>query len=150
MELPLYRAKIKDQEVFVVGYLIKDIFRKYILVYDSSNEEKRFIIDEETLSIHLPGLVDINNNKLFASLSKFGKGGDKLYALENILVDTYENSKRDIILVLKNNTILGLIQIQNELLYFDLNNFQELKKTGIQLSNLEDKEGEDILVIGEN
>ena len=71
--IPIYRAKKIGSDEYVVGQYLtykgySTIFNEYGL--DGVN------IDDTTLSIHFPDMIDSNGNKIFASLSEDGKGGD--------------------------------------------------------------------------
>lgn len=71
--IPIYRAKKIDSDEYVVGQYLgykgyPTIFNEYGL--DGVN------IDETTLSIHFPSMLDSQGNKIFASLREDGKGGD--------------------------------------------------------------------------
>jgi hypothetical protein len=88
MNLPIYRAKKIDSDEYVAGFYIPHCpdyedgivtFEKspmckdtgHIDVYNKVNK-----IDKTTLAIHFPDMLDSQGNKIFASLSKDGKGGD--------------------------------------------------------------------------
>ena len=76
--IPIYRAKHKNIDNYVIGYEyynhIEDEY--YITHYATGNNYK---IDRSTRSIHFEGMIDSQGNKVFASLSEDGKGGDVLY-----------------------------------------------------------------------
>ena len=84
LAIPEYRAKCIDSDEFVEGYLINGrfIFKEWIDdVWTSFGETKSnkalvYEIDPTTLAIHFKGMIDSEGNKIFASLSKDGKGGD--------------------------------------------------------------------------
>ena len=71
----LFRAKEKNSNNYVIGYEyynhIEDEY--YITHYVSGSSYK---IDRTTRSINIEDMVDSNGNKIFASLSEDGKGGD--------------------------------------------------------------------------
>lgn len=84
--LPIYRAERIDSDEYVEGYYASayDI-NHYIIdhlgvdtktntVYSMSTD--LYKIDTTTLAIHFPGMLDSQGNKIFASLSEDGKGGD--------------------------------------------------------------------------
>ena len=77
-QIPIYRAKKIDSDEWVEGYLIGSYIIKDINEAISINiniDLPRYRIDPSTISIHLPNMLDKNNNKIFASLSKDGRGG---------------------------------------------------------------------------
>lgn len=86
MNLPIYRAKKIDSDEYVEGYYSPDknyqehihtIF--YFDIGDFDVDRKTTTqIDPATLAIHFPDMLDSQGNKIFASLSEDGKGGDKL------------------------------------------------------------------------
>lgn len=89
LNVPIYRAKKIDGDEYVSGYLKFTKYNnrtEYVInyVYDSSSVFGECEIDPTTLAIHFPGdMIDSKGNKLFASLSKDGKGGDVVeYMLE--------------------------------------------------------------------
>ena len=51
------------------------LIRKSTAISEISTAE---VIDISTLSIHFPGIIDSQGNKIFASLQEDGKGGDVL------------------------------------------------------------------------
>ena len=96
MNLPIYRAKKIDSDEYITGNYIK-VQNKYYIYEDgtsdiylddeecfedgSINGEIRiydliFEIDPSTLAIHFEDMLDSEGNKIFASLSEDGKGGD--------------------------------------------------------------------------
>ena len=81
-QVPIYRAKKKDSDEYVYGYYTERVphylsGRHYIHFYNEATAtyEK---IDPTTLAIHFPDMLDSQGNKIFASLSEDGKGGDIL------------------------------------------------------------------------
>ena len=84
LNIPIYRAKKIDSDEFVEGYLINGrfIFKEWIDdVWTSFGETKSnkalvYEIDPTTLAIHFKDMIDTEGTKIFASLSKDGKGGD--------------------------------------------------------------------------
>lgn len=86
MNIPIYRAKKIDSDEYVEGFY-----------FNYWNKEKHYIgtittkeftnkvnewtssiyeIDPTTLAIHFPDMLDSQGNRIFASLSEDGKGGD--------------------------------------------------------------------------
>lgn len=89
LELPLYRGKIKNikeaygnisskeyMSNYIEGYYFKYLGAHYIRTMTSS--PFAIEVEAETLSISFPNMLDSNNDRMFASLSKSGKGGDIL------------------------------------------------------------------------
>ena len=84
IEIPIYRAKKIDSNEYIVGYYSPD--KNYqehihtIFYFDTGdfNVDRKTItqIDQTTLAIHFPNMLDGQKNKIFASLSEDGKGGD--------------------------------------------------------------------------
>ncbi len=94
LNIPIYRAKKIDSDEYIVGYLVEE--------WEYKGKNKRFFygikrfkskatieIDPTTLSIHFHDMIDSQGNKIFASLSEDGKGGD----IVSYLPDEYDNSK---------------------------------------------------------
>ena len=87
--IPIYRAKKIDSNEYVIGFYSSayDIHHYVIThlgvdtktstVYQMSTDIHK--IDVSTLSIHFPDMLDSQGNKIFASLSEDGKGGDICY-----------------------------------------------------------------------
>ncbi len=69
MNIPIYRAKKIDSDIYITGYLYKN--GDFVTVHNIR-------IDPTTLAINLSDMLDSQGNKIFASLSEDGKGGDKL------------------------------------------------------------------------
>ena len=77
MNIPVYRAKEIDSEEYVEGYVTYGINQTSILTPISRfGEFTIWKIDPLTLAIHFPDMLDREGNKIFASLSEDGKGGD--------------------------------------------------------------------------
>ena len=84
MNIPIYRAKKIDSDEYVEGYYSPDknyqehihtIF--YFDIGDFNVDRKTTTqIDPTTLAINFPDMLDSQGNKIFASLSASGKGGD--------------------------------------------------------------------------
>lgn len=72
--IPIFRAKHYKDDIYLIGSLIgkED---EYYIIEDKDMEYYR-PIDITTLAIHFPDMLDIQGNKIFASLSEDGKGGD--------------------------------------------------------------------------
>ena len=92
--LPTFRAKKKDSDGYVEGFLYQDLVcyipsdgiksDTYLKAVDADSwyimdsYSRNTQIDIDTASIHFPFMLDDNKNKMFASLQKSGKGGDIL------------------------------------------------------------------------
>ena len=75
--IPIFRAKHHRDNIYFIGSLIgKD--DEYYIIEDEDMEYYR-PIDPTTLAIHFPNMLDCQGNKIFASLSEDGKGGDICY-----------------------------------------------------------------------
>ena len=88
INLPIYRARRLDSLDYVEGFLritpsLGETVIHIPFEYGPSQNEPLGGADEEiirvvtsTLSIHFPDMLDSEGNKIFASLSEDGKGGD--------------------------------------------------------------------------
>ena len=93
MNIPIYRAKKIDSDEYACGFLIKaDDYTTnededqiiYFIMHKMENYRTDLVwdfvcnsrVDQSTLSIHFPDMLDSQGNKIFASLSEDGKGGD--------------------------------------------------------------------------
>ncbi len=82
--VPIFRAKKKDSDEYVEGFL--NIWEQGGNIYHSIMEfgvypspfNNIHIIDETTVAIHFPSMLGVNDVKIFASLQEDGKGGDIL------------------------------------------------------------------------
>lgn len=81
MNLPIYRAKTKSKDGYIEGIVSPD--GNFIIVEIKVKKAisqivitEAYEIDPTTLSIHFPDILDSKGNKIFASLSEDGKGGD--------------------------------------------------------------------------
>lgn len=82
LNIPIYRAKKIDSDEYVEGLLGEKrqsdgTFKYYSMVGNG------YEIDPSTLAIHFPDMLDNEGNKIFASLSEDGKGGDKIEFYRN-------------------------------------------------------------------
>ena len=82
MNIPIYRARRINSQEDVEGYLIENeqgafIIKKMTVLPISNKLYTQ--IDPTTLSIHFPDMLDSQGNKIFASLSEDGKGGDIIH-----------------------------------------------------------------------
>ena len=87
--IPLYRAKVQDHKLnldkieqfteLIDGkrYAIGLLCGKGRHIEVTKGDTTTFlIIDQSTLAIHFPDMLDSQGNKIFVSLSENGKGGD--------------------------------------------------------------------------
>ena len=79
IEIPIYRAKKIDSDEYVIGYFYQPTY----FIIDGGKiichrTYETFSIDVTTLAIHFNDMTDSQVNKIFASLSEDGKGGDIL------------------------------------------------------------------------
>ncbi len=80
INLPIYRAFSETFDKYILGIPYFSDGRYYMLVDDCNKNNNigsgSYPIDETTLSIHFPDMLDSKGNKIFASLQEDGKGGD--------------------------------------------------------------------------
>ena len=114
LSIPLFRAKKQDSDEYVDGYYFhqewtgnypnedaeerEEKIKHFICgftTYDIWDDEEghfKFMgideIDSTTLAIHFPDMLDSQGNKIFASLSEDGKGGDVFKHSVNCRLDS--------------------------------------------------------------
>ena len=79
MNLPICRAKKIGSDEYVVGHYtekVKEYPGKHYIHFNNGYTETYERIDPTTLAIHFEDMLDSEGNKIFASLSEDGKGGD--------------------------------------------------------------------------
>ena len=81
MNIPIYRGlKLGTENEYVEGFYFnrKNMLGKIIYhkIDFSTTCDSCVAIDPTTLSVHFPDITDSKGNKIFASLSEDGKGGD--------------------------------------------------------------------------
>ena len=76
INIPIYRAKKIDSDEYVIGWYSEPIVIESKLYLSITNKDGTFRIDTSTLAINFPDMLDSQGNKIFASLSEDGKGGD--------------------------------------------------------------------------
>ena len=78
--IPIFRAFSEVFDKYIVGVPYFNDGRYYMLVDDCNKNNNigsgSYPIDETTLAIHFPDMLDSQGNKIFASLQEDGKGGD--------------------------------------------------------------------------
>ena len=75
--IPIFRGKkIGLNNSYIIGF-----YQQYIEGFQDNifHEINNTLIDPTTLAIHFPDMLDSQGNKIFASLSEDGKGGDICY-----------------------------------------------------------------------
>lgn len=71
----LFRAKEKKTDKYVIGYeFYNHIEDEYYITHQLTGNNYK--VDKTTRSINFEDMIDSQGNKLFASLSEDGKGGD--------------------------------------------------------------------------
>lgn len=123
--IPIYRAKKIDSDEYVAGVVsvlwdwinresedlneneLDEPIRRVVIcgAYDNYADDDSWnfrseFIDESTLAIHFPNMLDSQGNKVFASLSEDGKGGDCTF-MENGYNETFMFDGRNACIVLK-------------------------------------------------
>ena len=107
--IPIYRAKKIDSDEYVIGYCeyIPNDGRSINIInsgcwiswikLDNKGFRDRFEVEVDltTLAIHFPDMIDSQGNKIFASLSEDGKGGD-------IILEPYLETERETVLSYEN------------------------------------------------
>ena len=91
MNLPIYRAKKIDSDEYVKGWYSEPIIIEGNLYLSITNKYGSFRIDPTTLAVHFHGMMDIQGNEIFASLSEDGKGGDIMKDDEYYGIAKYRN-----------------------------------------------------------
>ena len=78
--IPIFRAFSETFDKYILGVPYFSDGRYYMLVDDCNKNNNigsgSYPIDETTLAIHFPDMLDSQGNKIFASLQEDGKGGD--------------------------------------------------------------------------
>ena len=78
IDIPLHRARKKNSNEYIIGYLIGIDKENNLCAVRQLNEEYVGvdICNLSTLSISFPDMTDSQGNKIFASLREDGRGGD--------------------------------------------------------------------------
>ena len=105
MNIPIYRAKEKDKNEYVQGYLFN--YTQINILGKSNVWLEAINIDINTLSIHFSNMLDKNDRKIFASLNEDGIGGDILEWKDMKKIAKY--SKEDSAFILIENNSGGLM-----------------------------------------
>lgn len=75
INIPLYRAKRKDNGEYIEGYFNYGVGREFGTIIKIP-QIRLIEIDPSTLAIHFPDMKDKNDKPIFASLMEDGVGGD--------------------------------------------------------------------------
>ncbi len=75
INIPEFRMKKKENDDYMIG-LLKEVNQSDGTFKHFTILGQGYIGDESTLAIHFPDMIDSEGNKIFASLSEDGKGGD--------------------------------------------------------------------------
>ena len=83
INVPIFRAKWEKKnnitsEEYIKGY-VEGYYSEYLdkhYIYTETSKPFGVEIDISTLAINFPSMIDTQGNKIFASLSENGKGGD--------------------------------------------------------------------------
>ena len=88
--IPIFRAKKIDSNEYIIGYLKFDRKHNHYSINPIDDENTWHKIEENTLAIHFPDMLDSQGNKIFASLQENGKGGDKTDSGKVMIFDSIE------------------------------------------------------------
>ena len=102
--IPIYRAKKIDSDEYVIFNSFYEYENKYYAINKIINQTidgwftnvmipLTYKIDPTTLAIHFPDILDSQGNKIFASLSEDGKGGDIMKDDEYYGIAKYKDSR---------------------------------------------------------
>ena len=135
INLPIYRAFSETFDKYILGVPYFSDGRYYMLVDDCNKNNNigsgSYPIDETTLSIHFPDMLDSKGNKIFASLQEDGKGGDKFLFDNEIFIIWFDNQSLKINATNKDNFECNCHDSLQELYDFE-NKCYDLKIIGIQ------------------
>lgn len=84
INLPMYRAKSNERDgIYVEGLLIGvDDELNLCTIRTKDDYIGGEVCYLDTLSINFPNMLDVKDDKIFASLNEDGKGGDILFDME--------------------------------------------------------------------
>ena len=113
LNIPIYRAKKIDSDEYVIGNLIEDegvfyIIKNPVVTHFNGLQqltgECEYLdrVDPTILAINLPDMLDSKGNKIFASLSEDGKGGDIVTLDDRNKTIIYDKKVQAIMLNCKN------------------------------------------------
>ena len=82
LNLPIYRGRSIKTNQYVEGYLKTCTDTGVNVYWIQTKDWIDYQVEPETLSISFPDMLDSRCNRIFASLSKLGKGGNIIELLE--------------------------------------------------------------------
>lgn len=95
--IPIFRAFSEIFDKYILGVPYFSDGKYYMLVDDCNKNDNvgtgSFPIEPTTLAIHFPDMLDSQGNKIFASLSEDGKGGDMMKDDEYYGIAKYKDSR---------------------------------------------------------
>ena len=95
LNIPEYRAKCIGSDEYIIGHYtekVKEYPGKHYIHFNNGYTETYERIDPTTLAIPFPDMLDSQGNKIFASLSEDGKGGDIMKDDEYYGIAKYKDS----------------------------------------------------------
>ena len=135
INLPIFRAFSETFDKYILGVPYFSDGRYYMLVDDCNKNNNigsgSYPIDETTLAIHFPDILDSQGNKIFASLQEDGKGGDKFLFDNEIFIIWFDNQSLKINATNKDNFECNCHDSLQEWYDFE-NKCYDLKIYGIQ------------------
>ena len=126
--IPIFRAKKLDSDEFVIGFLKNCTDTGLDTFWIQDKDFIDYKIDINTLSINFPNMLDSQGNKIFASLSKNGKGGDIL----NLNEGCGENFNAIALYRYYEVHLKGGIDLLNRAKYLRCYPKKDIKRIGIQ------------------
>ena len=127
INLPIYRAFSETFDKYILGVPYFSDGRYYMLVDDCNKNNNigsgSYPIDETTLSIHFPDMLDSKGNKIFASLQEDGKGGDIVKIRDSDFKYVYKYIKGRF--MLDSMDMLDSMELMNPYLLFQKIGIQE-------------------------
>ena len=121
LNLPIYRGKSLKTNQYVEGYLKTCTDTGSDVFWIQTKEWVDYQVDPTTLSISFSNMLDSNNERMFASLSKSGKGGDitetkdgwKIYKRVHLLLPEGTRAGRDLdVSEILNKKFKGVLDIK--------------------------------------
>jgi len=134
MNIPIYRAKKMNSDEYIEGEVNQNWNKTFIKKSPYWNYE----VNPNTLAIHLPGMLDKNDKKIFASLSIDGVGGDKLLINGHFGVKFQPFSDTNILTALMSDTgvvSVGFMTINNINHFNSMHSNNVFEVVGIRQSN---------------
>ena len=128
LDLPLYRGRSVKTKQYVEGYLKTCTDTGANVYWIQTKEWIDYQVEPETLSISFPDMKILNDNRIFASLSNSGKGGDMLQYTVFTQKMMWQGKKESI----KTNTCKFTVKGFNLNLVLISNDYYSIKGIGIQ------------------